>query len=59
MTWTHVNVVKDFYRDSTGRFDVMLRPDYSWVAYDCERPRRGEFDSLTAAKAWCEARSKL
>lgn len=56
MKWTTLS--EFYYRDSTSRFDVMMRADWVWVAYDCVHPRRGEFHSLTAAKEWCSERAK-
>lgn len=57
LTW--LTQSKDFYRTGDGRFDVVYsREAGAWVAYDFEIPKRREFGTLAAAKAWCDSRSQ-
>ena len=55
MTW--VKRGRDFWSDSTGRFDVFEGRD-EWIAIDWERGQLSRWEIVVYARVWCDLRAK-
>ena len=55
LTW--VTRGKDYYYDSSGRFDVMLTGNGDWLAVDAGPVKTERFAGAAGAMWWCAERA--